>query len=97
MSSIKFQSVANNHKKFINGENAIWTDAKVRQVAGAPFNWITPDEAEAIVATEGDIVASWYDWQHTQDPVILGQNMVPTPEDWDVLHTNAIQVDAPAS
>lgn len=93
MSSTKFQSVANNHKNYNNGLNTIWTDAKVRQVAAAPFNWITADEAEAIVATDGDVVGSWYDWQHTQDPVILGQNMVPTPEDWGGL--NLMSSEAP--
>lgn len=89
MASVKFQSVANNHKNFNNGLNTIWTDAKVRQVAAPPFNWITPDEAEAIVATDGDIISSWYDNQHTQDPVILGQDMVPTPEGWGLTNATA--------
>lgn len=92
MTSVKFQSVANNHKNYEAGLNTVWTDAKVRQVAGSPFNWITADEAEGIVATGGDIVASWYDWQHTQDPVILGQNMVPTPEDWNQLNMMSTEV-----
>lgn len=95
MASVKFQSVANNHKNFNNGLNTVWTDAKVRQVSAIPFSWITPDEAEGIIATDGDIVASWYDWQHTQDPVILGQNMVPTPEDWNQLNT--MSAEAPTT
>ena len=86
MANIKFQAIANNHRKFIEGLNTVWTPPKVRQVSAPPFNWITPDEAEAIVATEGDIMASWYDWQHDQDPAILGQNMVPTPDDWSNTH-----------
>lgn len=87
MASVKFQSIANNHKAYNAGTNTVWTDAKVRQVSLPPFNWCTPDESEGIIATDGDIMASWYDWQHTQDPVILGQSMVPTPEDWGDTHT----------
>ena len=85
MASVKFQSIANNHKSYLAGLNTTWTEANVRKVSRSPYFWITADEAEAIVATGGDIVSSWYDFQHTSDPVILGVNMTPTPDGWDML------------
>lgn len=81
MASVKFQSVANNHRYYLNELNSVWTAAKVRQVASPPFNWVTADEAEGIIATGGEITSAWYNWQHEQDPAVLGQNMVPTPDE----------------
>lgn len=95
MATTKFQSVANNHKAHLEGKNNTWTATNVRKVSVNPYNWITPDEAEAIIATGGDIVGSWYDHQHTQDPVILGQDMEPTPDDWGGL--NLMSAETPST
>lgn len=78
MASTRFGAAALNHKKWCDDPTAsTWDPPKVRRVVTWPYNWITADEAEAIIATEGVITASWYDQQHAVP--VAGTDMEPDP------------------